>query len=83
MFFGLDVFSEYLHMACCCKRTGSGHIPCRCLSCLSVRFDDEVVRATEENAVETAQVRAAMIKQRQVKDDTFLVQDDEITWVPI
>lgn len=34
-------------------------------------FDDEVVRATEENAVETAQVRAAMIKQRQVKDDTF------------
>ena len=39
------------------------------------RFDDEVVRATEENAVETAQVRAAMIKQRQVKDDTFLVYD--------
>jgi hypothetical protein len=48
-----------------------------------VRFDDEVVRVTEENAVETAQVRAAMIKQRQVKDDTFLVQDDEITWVAI
>jgi len=48
-----------------------------------VRFDDEVVRATEENAVETAQVRAAMIKQRQVKDDTFLVQHDEITWVAI
>ena len=46
-------------------------------------LNDEVVRATEENAVETAQVRAAMIKQRQVKDDTFLVQDDEITWVAI
>ena len=29
-----------------------------------------MVRATEENAIETAQVRAAMIKQRQVKDDS-------------
>ena len=34
-------------------------------------FDEEVVRASEESAAETAQVRSAMIKQREVKDETF------------
>jgi len=37
----------------------------------SPRFDEEVVRASEESAAETAQVRSAMIKQREVKDETL------------
>lgn len=34
-------------------------------------FDQEVVRASRHSAAKTANVRAAMIEQRQVKDETF------------